>query len=525
MVVIGFLGTTRDGGLQDKKRWDKWRPTVSLCQQEDILIDRLDLLIDIKFTKLAGMVTRDIKQVSPETKVVPHTLNLKNPWDFEEVYGALHDFSMNYPFDPDREDYFMHITTGTHVSQICMFLLTEARYFPAKLIQTSPPMRRQEGPGSYAIIDLDLSKYDRIAQRFQVEHEEATEFLKSGIQTRNRAFNEMIDQIEKVVIKTWFPVLLMGPTGAGKSQLARRIYDLKKMRHQMDGPFVEVNCATLRGDSAMSTLFGHKKGAFTGAVSDRPGLLLSANKGVLFLDEIGELGLDEQAMILRAIEEKCFLPVGSDKEAQSDFQLLAGTNKDLTQEVAQGRFREDLYARLNLWTFAIPGLKDRREDLEPNIEYELRKYSEENAQNITFNKEAREKYLKFGLSGQAVWSANFRDLSASINRMATLAESGRIRVKDVTAEIEKLKLLWHTASKDPATQILTSLLSQKQMEAIDLFDRVQLAKVIEVCRSEPTMSAAGRKLFSSTRTKKKVTNDADRLRKYLQRFNLTFPLD
>ena len=114
--------------------------------------------------------------------------------------------------------------------------------------------------------------------------------------------------------------------------------------------------------------------------SDRAGLLATANKGVLFLDEIGELGLDEQAMILRAIEEKRFLPVGSDKESESDFQLLAGTNRDLSQEVANGNFRADLLARLNLWTFHLPGLKDRREDIEPNIDYELRKFTEDNNQ-------------------------------------------------------------------------------------------------------------------------------------------------
>src|SRR6185369_871819 len=109
------------------------------------------------------------------------------------------------------------------------------------------------------------------------------------------------------------------PTGAGKSRLARRIFELKKSRNLVKGEFVEVNSATLRGDAAMSALFGHVKGAFTGAVSDRPGLLRKADQGVLFLDEIGELGLDEQAMLLRAIEEKVFYPLGSDREASSDF--------------------------------------------------------------------------------------------------------------------------------------------------------------------------------------------------------------
>jgi transcriptional regulatory protein RtcR len=116
----------------------------------------------------------------------------------------------------------------------------------------------------------------------------------------------------------------MGPTGAGKSRLARSIFEIKKVRHAVKGEFVDVNFATLRGNGAMSTLFGHTKGAFTGALKDRPGLR-TADGGVLFLDEIGELGLDEQAMLVRALEEKAFLPLGSDREA---------------------RFREDLLARI-----------------------------------------------------------------------------------------------------------------------------------------------------------------------------------
>jgi transcriptional regulatory protein RtcR len=98
------------------------------------------------------------------------------------------------------------------------------------------------------------------------------------------------------------------------TRLARRIFELKRRREQLSGAFVEINCATLRGDHAMSTLFGHVKGAFTGAASNRPGLLMTADQGLLFLDEIGELGLDEQAMLLRAIEERRFLPVGADRE-------------------------------------------------------------------------------------------------------------------------------------------------------------------------------------------------------------------
>jgi len=224
---------------------------------------------------------------------------LQDAWDFEEVYTTYLDFATRYSFDTEHEEYLVHITTGTHVAQICWFLLTEARYLPASLLQTSPVSRREGPPspaGLYSIIDLDLSRYATLTSRFQREQQASTSFLKAGIATRNPAYNTLIDQIERVALRSSAPLLLTGPTGAGKSFLARRIYELKAARHQVSGRFIAVNCATLRGDNAMSTLFGHARGAFTGAQQARAGLLREADGGILFLDEIGELGLDEQAM-------------------------------------------------------------------------------------------------------------------------------------------------------------------------------------------------------------------------------------
>jgi transcriptional regulatory protein RtcR len=410
------------------------------------------------------------------------------------------------------------------VAQICWFLLTEARIIPARLLQLSPPRDRSrfdDFAGTHTIIDLDLSRYDEIAKRFAVEQADATSFLKSGISTRNAAFNRMIDEIERVVIRSTAPVLLTGPTGAGKSQLARRIYELKKSQHKITGPFVEVNCATLRGDQAMSALFGHVKGAFTGAAAERAGLLKSADKGVLFLDEIGELGLDEQAMCLRAIEEKRFLPVGADKEASADFQLLAGTNRDLGEDVRKGKFREDLYARLNLWTFRLPALRDRKEDIEPNLEFELKRYLEKEGQSVTFNREARDRYLGFATSSEAVWSANFRDLSASVTRMATLAPQGRITTEAVDDEIRRLKAFWKSAG-DGTDAILDEVLGADAAAQLDRFDAIQLADVLRLCKQHMSVSAAGRALFAQSRLEKKSSNDADRLVKYLARFGLRF---
>ncbi|HMX26739.1 MAG TPA: RNA repair transcriptional activator RtcR, partial [Blastocatellia bacterium] len=447
VVLIGLLGPNLDSG-DGPERWDRWRPTVAICQQDDLVIHRYELLYQKRYEKLAQLIIADVRAVSPETAVCPTEIEFDDPWDLEEVYGALLDFARTRKFDAARQEVLVHITTGTHVQQICMFLLTEARYFPGKLIQTAMVSRgEREVVGWYRAIDLDLSKYDRIASRFAKERAESVTLLKSGIPTRNKHFNKLIDRIEEVAIRSRNPVLLMGPTGAGKSRLAKRIYQLKRERHQVTGDFVEINCATIRGDAAMSALFGHVKGAFTGALKDRPGLLRAANNGLLFLDEIGELGLDEQTMLLRALEEKVFLPLGGDREVKSDFQLIAGTNRDLAAMVRTGRFREDLLARINLWTFRLPSLKDRTEDIEPNLEFELEEFARTHGTRVTFSREARARFLKFAVSAEARWQGNFRDLNSAITRMATLAPGGRISVEVAEEEIECLRQMW----KEPAS--------------------------------------------------------------------------
>jgi len=528
-VAIGLLGTKMDGG-DDVSRWDYWRPTVSLFQHEDLLWDRLELLAEPNFSKLSTRVLDDVKMVSPETESRLHEVSYGNdPWDLETVYAALHDWARSYPFDRDKEEYFIHITTGTHIAQISLFLLNEAGTLPGKLIQTSPPPSRPSRdlpkPG-YAVIDLDLSKYDQLSTRFQKEQAEVTDFLKSGIATRNKEFNRLIDRIEQVALASKAPILLTGPTGAGKSHLARRIFELRKQRGGLRGNFVEVNCATLTGDTAASALFGHTRGSFTGAQKDRPGLLREADGGLLFLDEIGELGSDEQAMLLRALEDKTFLPVGADRPVKSDFQLIAGTNRDLREAVANGRFREDLLARIHLWTFALPALAQRREDIAPNLEYEVEKHRQATGRAASFNKEAREAFLKFAEAPDTLWSGNFRDLNAAVTRMATLAPRGRIRTEEVQEEIARLKESWRRPGAKAATESveLESVLASELLEALDPFDRVQLSYVAAVCGRSKSLSDAGREIFAVSRGKRTVTNDADRLKKYLAKFELKFEM-
>lgn len=563
-AVIGFLGTTLDNGFNDK-RWQRWRPTVSLGMHDELLVDELHILYSKRDKQLFKIIKDDMAQVSPNTTVIGHHVALISPWDFADVYAELYDFAALFDFQ-DNTDYLLHLTTGTHVAQICWFLLVEAGFIPADLIQTSPcPRPDQADPqGRYQVIDLDVSRYDGLRERFEAEKQQHWQTLQANLVTQNAAYQKLISDIEKVATRSTAPILLMGATGAGKSQLAGQIYALKKAKASSTQgkntleQFVEVNCATLRGDTAMSVLFGHVKGAFTGAATSRDGLLKSADGGLLFLDEIGELGLDEQAMLLTALEEQRFYPLGSDAPISVSFQLMAGTNKDLRQAVANGEFRADLFARLNTWTFFLPSLKDRLEDLPANIDYELARLGSEQQQHYRFAPEARQRYESFAMSQDATWQGNFRDLTASMIRLTTLAESKVIRNDDVQAEVERLTHLWelpdsldglnrlgsdskcNNANKNGLSNngsdsvlnsdtieqgshnILRRYLDEDVLTTIDPFDAVQLAYVIEVCINHKNQAAAGRYLYANSRDKLKSPNDSDRLRKYLMKFGLRF---
>lgn len=529
-TVISILGNQKDShGGSGPSRWDTWRPNIGLVQQEELPIDELHLIFDRKFTKLAERIRADIASVSPETTVFFDTIELKDPWDFEEVYAKFYDYAKRPCFHEEKTRYYIHMSTGSHVEQICLFLLAESRHLPGKLVQTSPKEghghESKDSVGTCSIIDLNLARYDKLAKRFETERQDDLTFLKQGIDTKNAAFNRLIETIERVAIRSKQPILLTGPTGAGKTQLAKQIYKLKKQNGQIRKKFVGVSCATLCGDLANAALFGHAKGAFTDAKNDHIGFLKEADGGVLFLDEIGELPLDTQARLLKAIEEKTYRPLGASEDETSDFLIICGTNKDLPQAVAEGKFRRDLLARINLWSFNLPGLADRREDIKPNIVYELDKASKEIGKSVTFNKEAEARFLSFALDPSTTWGGNFRDLNAMLTRMATLAEGGRIALHDVEEEITR----YRQGMPPPATTTvpgngiyLSKFLGSDYTERIDAFDLAQLSCVIATCLESDSMAEAARKLFAVTRRGKESSNDSDRISKYLAKFGLKF---
>lgn len=512
-IVFGHYGDKLD--RIDSK--DAWHPTLTLCQNPSIPIDEFHLLYQKSQKNKVAKLQKKLEGES-SVRVVLHEISFDNgPWDFESVYVAIFAFIQQQPFDLKKNDYYIHITTGTEVSKACWFLLTAARSFPGKVIQTD---RQSKEP---RITDLDLENHAEIRKLFKEKAKESAMRVTHDTQYQKYIETKILPLVAKMSLTD--QIILTGETGVGKTYLAETIFK-QKFPHLGKEKFVECNCATLRGDIAMSTLFGHEKGAFTGADVEKKGLLDKANGGLLFLDEIGELGLAEQAMLLKAIDEGKFQRAGaSGKTIESRFFLICGTNKDLTAEVAAQRFRHDLLARINCWTFEIPSLRNRHGDIERTFEEKL----QERPKPCDVDSKAKKMYLDFAKSKEAIWKDNFRDLLKSINRMKTKAENNVITVQDVSDEIEQLKNSWksfhgttHTQEiiSHPCYEFAKTLLPKETIAAIDDFDFIQLLYVIGVCRESQTCAEAARTLFATS----KIKNPSARLANYLgkDKYRLSF---
>ena len=223
--------------------------------------------------------------------------------------------------------------------------------------------------------------------------------------------NLIKEMIEKVS-KTDARVLITGPNGTGKELVAHQLHEKSE---RSNAPLIEVNCAAIPSELIESELFGHVKGAFTSAVKDRAGKFEAADKGTIFLDEIGDMSLSAQAKVLRALQESMITRVGADKDIKVDVRVVAATNKDLKKEIEEGRFREDLYHRLAVILIKVPALNDRRDDIPLLIEHFAVKIAEEqgNATKV-FSKEAIKLLQEYD------WTGNIRELRNVIERLIIL---------------------------------------------------------------------------------------------------------
>ena len=238
----------------------------------------------------------------------------------------------------------------------------------------------------------------------------------------SRGVKQVIERIEKVAPSN-ARVLILGENGTGKELVARAIHALSP---RAQGPFVEVNCAAIPGELIESELFGHMKGSFTGAFADREGKFELADGGTLFLDEIGDMSLAAQAKVLRALEEGVISRVGSGKALRVDVRVIAATNKNVPAEIAAGRFREDLYFRLNVVPIEIPPLRARRADIPQLVEHFVAQFTEQSGlARKEFEKEAVKRLTAYD------WPGNIRELRNAVERLLILTAGPVVTPEDV----------------------------------------------------------------------------------------------
>ncbi|MFA5316580.1 MAG: sigma-54 dependent transcriptional regulator [Dehalococcoidales bacterium] len=262
------------------------------------------------------------------------------------------------------------------------------------------------------LLEENISLHQKLKERYRFE----------DIISKSSKMRKIIELI-KVVAKSNATVLITGESGTGKELVARAIHS---QSYRSDKPFVPVSCAALTESLLESELFGHEKGAFTGAHVQRKGKIEFANRGTLFLDEIGEMSANVQVHLLRVLEEKEFTRVGSNEFIRVDVRVVSATNRDLKEAIASGHFREDLYYRLNVVAIDLPPLRERKEDIPLLSEHFLKKFAAENQKKISgFYPEVTDFLLKYQ------WPGNVRELENTIERAVILAQGSEIKLADL----------------------------------------------------------------------------------------------
>ena len=352
---------------------DKSYEIEEACNGEEAIekIKKIDfdlILCDIKMPKKDGLeVLLETKELKPETRVVM----ISGHGDLDTAVQAMKLGAFDY-------------------------------------ISKPPDLNRLLNTVRNSLETKDKNLSETKIEKKEIKKKQSLDFQMIGQSEPIKKIKEMIDKVAPTDVR----VLITGANGSGKELVARALH-LGSERASF--PMIEVNCAAIPSELIESELFGHIKGSFPSAVKDRIGKFEAADKGTIFLDEIGDMSLSAQAKVLRALQEKRITKVGSEKDIPVDVRVIAATNKDLKTEIAQGRFREDLYHRLAVILIEVPSLNDRRDDIPLLIEYFNNKISEEQGISVKkFNQKAISLLQKYN------WTGNIRELRNVVERLIIL---------------------------------------------------------------------------------------------------------
>jgi transcriptional regulator with PAS, ATPase and Fis domain len=426
-ILLAWLGNT-DLRASEARDSDEQGPILNAVKA--MTFDAVHLLSNHPEPKSYAYV-KWLKEQSGN-KATLHPVKLTSPTNYEEIYraatGVVQSIRNNHP----TADLTFHLSPGTPAMAAIWLLLAKTRY-PARLIESS----REQGVREVSIpFELSAEFTPAVAKGA----DEALTRLMQGLPPESPAFTAIIHRcaaMKRTVAMAHrlalrdVPVLIQGESGTGKELFARAIHQASARSGQ---PFVAVNCGAIPQELVDTELFGHEKGAFTGAAAARPGYFESADGGTLFLDEIGELPLASQVRLLRVLQEREITRVGSTQPKAVDVRIIAATNRVLPEEIQSGRFREDLFYRLAVGVLLLPPLREREGDLGLLIDTLLK------AINAEASSQPGYKHKKLDVSARNIlirhsWPGNVRELHNTLLRSSIWASGDKITGADITASL------------------------------------------------------------------------------------------
>ena len=429
-TLLSFVGSRDPFGQGSIQGEDPAGPLLSLVAA--CPVDRAILLYTTNMKANAKRTAVALADRHPELLVDLSHIDVPDPTDYSGILRALRTLIEQLHSESLSSEYFVGLASGTPQMHACWMLLAAGGELPARLMYIRPNAYVSDEQTPLTEIDLSTSDFpivhasiSRLAAADESSIKDPVETARSlGIVGVDTSFTRVLHYCAQVADGD-VPVLILGETGTGKEGCARLIH---KLSPRADKPFVAINCGGIAESLIDSQLFGHVRGAFTGANKDRPGIFERAHGGTLFLDEVGELPTSVQVKLLRVLQEGEVEPLGDGQVRKVDVRILAATHVNLEQAVQDGSFREDLYYRLHVGRIEMPPLRQRRRDIVPIAQSILCKMNANSSRIRRFSSQALTKLTEMS------WPGNIRQLSNVITISAQLCATEVIDVEDLKVD-------------------------------------------------------------------------------------------
>lgn len=414
--AVGLIGQEEQPG-----------PILSLVNARTF--DRVILFSTPNAEKNTVATVKALRSLHPGLKVEVRDLPLADPTDYRAILRGLRVHLQDICESASQAQFFIAVASGTPQMHACWVLLAASGEIPARILHVRPPRFVSKDRPLVSEVDLSSSEFPLVRANVGViEPAESlppadveTALQQLGIVGDHPAVRQALE-VAATLANSAAPILVLGETGTGKELFARFIHQLSERPIDQ---FVPLNCAAIPKDLVESILFGHKRGAFTGAMNDQVGKFDQADGGTLFLDELAELPLPTQAKLLRVLQDGVVEPLGAKKPHKVNVRVIAATNQDVRKAIHQGRFREDLYYRLNVGELKLPSLRDRRSDMPKLALHVLDRV------NATLKRPKRLSPDALRRLQQHAWPGNVRDLENVIERSVRLARQEVLEADDL----------------------------------------------------------------------------------------------